>query len=139
MKLDHITINDVEYPIYCDLRVLARIQDKYETITKFERALLGWKIVYDEDGNPERAEDGTIIKENVEGSVEAIIDGLLYMIQEGQRIEGVKEEDMISEDEIYTCIGSPFALKYVVHSFFYKCFESKKKESTPERTKKMKK
>ena len=137
MELDHITINDTEYPVYCDLRVLARIQDKYETISKFERALLGQKIVYDADGNPERTEDGTIVKEETESSVEAIVDGLLYMIQEGQRLEG--EEVTITEDELYGCIGNPYVLKYVVHSIFMKCFSSKKKEETPDMTRTTKK
>lgn len=137
MELDHITINGIDYPAYCDLRVLSRIQDKYETITKFERALLGQVIRYDEDGNPERTEDGTIVKEETESSVEAIVDGLLYMIQEGQRIEGT--EELISEDDLYTCIGNPYTLRYVVHSIFIKCFSGKKKENIPEVTRKTKK
>lgn len=137
MEVEHITINDVTYPAFCDLKVLARIQDKYETITKYERALLGQKIVYDEDGNPERNEDGSIIKEDTESSVEAIVDGLLFMIQEGQRIEG--DENLITEDELYTCIGNPYALKFVVHAVFMKCFSGKKKESSPATSRKTKK
>lgn len=127
IKVDHIKIGETEYPAFCDLRVLERIQDKYETITKFERALLGKKLVFDDDGNPERNEDGSLVKEDVEGSIRAIVDGLLFMIQEGQRIEG--EKDLITEDDIYFGIGNPYVLKYIVHALFFKCFESKKKET----------
>ncbi len=130
-KLDHITIGDTKYPVYCDLRVLARIQERYETISRFERLLLGQQIVYDEDGNPERREDGTIVKTETESSVQAIVDGLLFMIQEGQRLEGVDENDMIAEDDLYSCIGNPLVLKYIVHAIFMKCFGSKKKEDKP--------
>jgi hypothetical protein len=126
IKVDHVKIGDIEYPAFCDLRVLEQLQEKYETITKFERELLGKKLVYDDDGNPERNDDGSLVKEDVEGSIRAIVDGLLFMIQEGQRLTG--EKDLITEDEIYACIGNPFLLKYIVHALFYKCFESKKKE-----------
>ena len=126
IKVEHVKIGDTEYPAFCDLRVLEKIQDKYETITKFERELLGKKLIYDEDGNPERNEDGSLVKEDVEGSIRAIIDGLVFMIQEGQRLTGEKE--LITEDELYSCIGNPFVLKYMVHALFFKCFESKKKE-----------
>ena len=127
-KINHVNIGDKEYPAFCDLRVLEKLQDKYETITKYERELLGKKLVYDEDGNPERNEDGSLVKEDVEGSIRAIVDGLYLMIQEGQRLEG--EKDLITEDEIYSCIGNPYLLKYIVHSLFYSCFKSKKKETT---------
>lgn len=136
IEVNHVKIGEVEYPAFCDLRVLERIQEKYETITKFERELLGKKLVYDDDGNPERNDDGSLVKEDVEGTIRTIVDGLLFMIQEGQRLTG--EKDLITEDEIYSCIGNPFLLKYIVHSLFYSCFESKKKE-TEDQSRKMKK
>lgn len=126
IEVKHVKIGDTEYPAFCDLRVLEKLQEKYGTITKYERELLGKQLVYDEDGNPERNEDGSLVKEDVEGSIRSIIDGLLFMIQEGQHLTG--EKKLITEDELYSCIGNPFMLKYIVHALFYSCFESKKKE-----------
>ena len=136
IEVDHVTLGDRTYPAYCDLRVLEQLQDEYETITKFERALLGQKIVYDDDGNPERNDDGTIVKESLEYSVRAIVKGLYYMIREGQRLEG--EAELITEEEIYDMQLNVILLKMVVHGLFMKCFEIKKNESveTSKKTKK---
>lgn len=136
IEVDHVTLGDRTYPAYCDLRVLEQLQDEYETITKFERALLGQKIVYDDDGNPERNDDGTIVKESLEYSVRAIVKGLYYMIREGQRLEG--EDELITEEEIYDMQLNVILLKMVVHGLFMKCFEIKKNESveTSKKTKK---
>lgn len=136
IEVDHVTLGNKTYPAYCDLRVLEQLQDEYETITKYERALLGQKIVYDADGNPERADDGTIVKETTEQSVHAIVKGLYLMIREGQRIEG--ETDLITEDDIYEMQINVILLKMVVHGLFMKCFDVKKKDSdvTSRKTKK---
>lgn len=137
IEVDHVTLGEKTYPAYCDLRVLEQLQDEYETITKFERALLGQKIVYDEDGNPERKEDGTIVKESIEYSVKAVVKGLYYMIREGQRIEGAK--DLIKEDDIYDMQTNVILLRMVVHGLFMKCFEIKKKDEKVTTSRKMKK
>lgn len=126
IEVDHVTLGDTTYPVYCDLRVLEQIQEEYESITAFERALLGQKIKYDEDGNPERLEDGSIVKEQTEASVHAMVKGLYLMIREGQRIEG--EEELITEDEVYAMQLNTLLVKMVVHGLFMKCFTVKKKE-----------
>ncbi len=127
IEVDHVTLAGKTYPAYCDLRVLEQLQDEYESITKYERALLGQQIVYDSDGNPERNEDGSIVKETTESSVHAIVRGLYLMIREGQRIEG--ETDLITEDDIYDMQINTVLLRMVVHGIFMKCFTTKKKES----------
>lgn len=126
IEVDHVTLAGKTYPAYCDLRVLDQLQEEYESITAFERALLGQKIVYDEDGNPERNEDGTIVKEKIEASVHAMVKGLYLMIREGQRLEG--ETELITEDDIYDLQLNTLLLRMVVHGLFMKCFETKKKE-----------
>lgn len=126
IEVDHVTLAGKTYPAYCDLRVLDQLQEEYESITAFERALLGQKIVYDEDGNPERNEDGTIVKEKTEASVHAMVKGLYLMIREGQRLEG--ETELITEDDIYDLQLNTLLLRMVVHGLFMKCFETKKKE-----------
>lgn len=136
IEVDHVTLAGKTYPAYCDLRVLDQLQEEYESITAFERALLGQKIVYDEDGNPERNEDGTIVKEKTEASVHAMVKGLYLMIREGQRLEG--ETGLITEDDIYDLQLNTLLLRMVVHGLFMKCFEVKKKDSdvTSKKTKK---
>lgn len=126
IEVDHVTLAGKTYPAYCDLRVLDQLQVEYESITAFERALLGQKIVYDEDGNPERNEDGTIVKEKTEASVHAMVKGLYLMIREGQRLEG--ETELITEDDIYDLQLNTLLLRMAVHGLFMKCFETKKKE-----------
>ena len=142
IKVDHITIGDNKFPVYCDLRVLEQIQDKYETVSKYERALLGQEIVYDDDGNPLRNEDGSIEKTYREPSVKAIVTGLYLMVKEGQKIESKQgiEADPIDEDDIYALVGeSPLTLSLLVHGLFMKCFSTKKNEDNKQTTRKMKK
>ncbi len=126
IEVDHVTLGGITYPAFCDLRVLEQIQEEYESITAFERELLGQKIKYDEDGNPERLEDGSIVKEKTEASVHAMVKGLYLMIKEGQRLEG--ETEFITEDEVYALQLNTLLMKMVVHRLFMKCFDIKKKE-----------
>lgn len=138
IKTDHITWNGKEYPVYCDLRVLEKIQNEFETITQFERALLGQEIVYDEDGNAERDEAGNLIKKDTEPSIRAAVRGLYLMMEEGRRIEESqgKEVDPVSEDDIMSYAGNFYALGLLVHGIFMKCFASKKKEEKQTTSKK---
>lgn len=139
IKVDHITWNGKQYPVYCDLRVLDKIQNEFETITQFERALLGQEIVYDEDGNAERDDAGNIIKKDKEPSIMAAVRGFYLMLEEGRRIEesqGIKV-DPISEDDILNYAGNFYTLGLLVHGIFMKCFASKKKEEDQTTSKKM--
>ncbi len=135
IELDYISLADKKYPAYCDLRVLSQIQEEFESVNEFERQLLGQKIVYDADGNPERNEDGTIVKESIDSSIRAIVKGLYLMIHEGQRLEGATE--FITEDEVYDLQENTILLRMVVHGLFMKCFTSKKNENikTPRKKK----
>ena len=70
--MNQITIDGETYPIYCDLLVLEKIQDEYESVNQFERELLGYEILRDENGEPLRAEDGTLLMAAKEPKMKAI-------------------------------------------------------------------
>ena len=142
ISVDHIDIGEDRFPMYCDLRVLEKLQDRFETISKFERELLGQELVYDDDGNPLRDGNGTIEKKQTEPSVKAIVAGLYLMIEEGQRMEAKQgiESEPISEDDIYElCEGNTFLLSRIVHTIFMKSFTTKKNEDGTKTSRKTKK
>ena len=122
IKLDHITWNGKKYPVYCDLLVLEKIQEEFETINQFERELIGQAVVYDEDGNAERDDTGALVKKAVEPTIKTIVRGLYLMIEEGQRIETSqgKEVEPITEEDIMSYCGNFYALGIMVHGIFMK-------------------
>lgn len=140
IELNEIEINDVKYPIYCDLNVLELIQENFESVNEFERGILGLTPLRDKDGELMRNEAGELIQKQVEPKIKAIAFGLFVMIREGQRIRKRETGDdtpLIDKDEIMEgCRTSFLELAEVVRTEFNKCFVIKKKESTSAKTKK---
>ena len=133
VELNHIEINGVKYPIYCDLNVLEVIQDKFTSVNKFERDLLGLTPIY-ENGELQRDENGSILNSQGEPKIKAIVYGLYLMIREGQRIDARqtgREWEELPLDEIRECCSIPFSeLAVILHDEFNRCFDVKKKSRT---------
>ena len=133
IDLNHIEINGVKYPVFCDLNVLEVIQEKFTSVNKFERDLLGLTPLY-QDGELQRDEKGLILNSQGEPKIKAIVYGLYLMIREGQRIDARqtgKEWEELSMDEIRECCTIPFSdLATLLHDEFNRCFNVKKKSKT---------
>lgn len=129
--LNHIEIDGVKYPIYCDLNVLELIQDNFTSINKFERDILGLTPLLDENGEIKRNEEGLILNSQGEPQIRAIVFGLYLMIKEGQRIDTRqtgKEWEELTIDDIRELCAVPFMeLSEKLHAEFNRCFEVKKK------------
>jgi hypothetical protein len=132
IKLNYIDIGGMEFPIYCDLNVLEKAQEEFESLTRFERELIGLELVRDADGNLVLNEDGTIKKKEGEPKIKALSFALREMVREGRKIEerqtGEEPVD-ISEDElIELCDIGYRELSFKLHQEFNRCFEAKKKK-----------
>lgn len=140
IKLPTVKIDGENYPIYCDLFVLAQIQEKMD-INDFERGIVGAEIVRDENGDPEHLEDGRIRYVFGKYDINALIMGLTLMINEGLFIDSEQNDtEYESVDEKYigrVCDMSLVELSNVVHEAFGRCLTAKKnvKEKTPNRRK----
>lgn len=129
-KMKRILIARRTYPYKIDLNVLEAIQDKYGSISQFERELLGYRFRLDEDGNQIYSEDGEPVMYRVEPSIRAIKAVLPAAINEGLAIEAEergKEYVPIAEEEVFrNCTISYELLARMLHDEFKRCFETKK-------------
>ena len=132
ITLNHIDIEGVSYPLYCDLNVLEKAQDEFKSINQFERDLLGLEIVRDDKGEPVRDENGRIKSEAGEPKIRAISFALREMILEGMKIEkrqnGKEPEDISGDELIEICDIDYRDLSFKLHQEFNRCFEAKKKK-----------
>lgn len=130
IELNHIEINGVKYPLYCDLNVLELIQEKFTSVNRFERDLLGLTPII-ENGEIKRDDNGLIISSQGEPKIKAIVYGLYLMIREGQRIDARqtgKEWEELPLEEIQEACTIPFSeLARILHDEFNRCFAVKKK------------
>ena len=129
IELPTVTINGEDFPIYCDLYVLEKIQERMD-INDFERGILGVEIVRDEDGEPARREDGRIELVRGKYNINALIMGLTFMINEGLAIDSDQTGKELEEmDEKYigrVCDMPIIELSNTVHEAFIRCLDSKK-------------
>lgn len=130
MKLKRIIINGKTYPMKMDLNVLELIQEKYESVSKFERDILGIKYVKNEDGTQRYNADGDPQMVIGEVSIKAIKLALPAMINEGLAIEAEetgKAFDRVEEEFIFrNCNISYELLGEMIYEEFKRCFEVKK-------------
>lgn len=135
-----VRLSGEEFPIYCDLYVLEQIQDRMD-INDFERAIIGAKIVRDDNGDPVYEEDGRIRMVFGGYDINALIMGLTLMINEGLLIESEQEEteyDPVDEKYIKRIVDMRLMeLSNLVHKAFGRCLNSKKNEE-PKKTSKKK-
>ena len=131
IDIPKITINGEQYPIYCDLYVLSKIQDRMD-INDWERGVLGVAIVRDKDGNPILKENGRIELTYGKYDIDALILGLTLMINEGLLIDSEqtgKEYEPVDEKYIGRVCDLPLVeLSNTVHETFGRCLTSKKNE-----------
>lgn len=129
IELMHIEIDGEEYPLYCDMYVLQKIQDEYKSINQFERDLMGYVVQRDVEGKPRRNEDGSIMLMQGEAVPKAVLLGLRLMIDEGMTIEQEQEgitRDHLPEKHLGRIVDVPFdELARILHEAFSRCFVKK--------------
>ena len=132
IKLNRIEIDGVSYPLYCDLNVLEKAQEEFESINQFERDLIGLEIIRDDKGEPIYDNEGYIMKSQGEPKIKAVSFALREMIREGQKVEerqdGIEPAEITGEELIELCDIGFQELSIKLHQEFNRCFESKKKK-----------
>lgn len=141
-KLSYMKFSGERYPYIIDLNVLEAIQDKFGSISEFERKVVGVEKVLDKNGQELLEANGSPKMRIVEPNMAAINFILPEMINEGLAIEAEREGKeykpvnplLIMAD----CNLEYTELSRLIHEEFVRRFESKKSkhsESSPKRRK----
>lgn len=110
-----------EYPIRCDINVLAEIQEQFETISNFEMLLTGVKIRKDGNGNALLNQDGKIMFDRCDPSVRAIAAILPCMLKEACSGTGLDE----ALDAVKNARFELYDTALQMYKELEKCFERK--------------
>jgi len=128
-NMTRIELSGKEYPIKCSNYVLEKIQESYDRIGKWERAILGVEPIM-EDDQPKKDAEGKIIYKKVDVSVKAINAALPEMIREGMDIEAEENGEKpvkLTDKQIIRLIDMDYeTLGEIIHDEFKRCFYSKK-------------
>lgn len=151
-NLGNIQIGGKNYPICCDMRVLAEIQESYPgTIPQFEMDMIGLDYVRDDDGviQFEKDKDGISRAKKTLGApkVRTLMLALELMLREGINLYNVQhagDPDRIdygapeaTASTLAVICRIPYTdLAQILHAEFSKCFgaETVKKKEPKKRT-----
>ena len=125
-EVHHITLSGKEIPIKCDILVLERLQQKYGSLSVFEREILNWEYEKDADGKKKKTR---VAKEP---NIEAVLYALYEMAKEGAVIEGIEigqREDFMRKIDVQF-----MDLASAVHDEFAFGFSEKNGVTTQKRT-----
>lgn len=127
--LNYIELSGKSYPIRCDILVLEKIQEKYDSLDDFESKLMTWEPELDEEGNKIREENGDIKYRGKLPYAKALNDALYWMASEGEAVAAEEESrkpQAITRDGIARKADlTPIELANLLHDEFYRCFKSK--------------
>ena len=130
-NLQKITIGGKELPIKCNIGVLAYIQEKYGTVSKFEQMLIGMTPITNESGETEYSW--------TEPSIPAIKDITPLFIREGiiqAELQGEDYSDIEWKDAFDDFDFNYIEVALALHFEFQRCFHRKKKTNLKATTKK---
>lgn len=132
-KLNHVTLSGEEYPIKCDMLVLEQIQNEYGSIAKFEKEIIAWEPMLDENGEEVLNDSGIRKVKSKLPSAKAVNDALYWMITEGMEIEAAKKNEsfkVLKREELLRRIDMAYMkLVNLVHDEFSRCFEDPNEET----------
>ena len=132
-KIKYIELSGEEFPIKCDILVLEKIQDKYEDLSEFENKLNGFTPAVDENGEYKRNEEGRLVGFYGEPKMEALLDALEWMVEEGIEIEQENGKDIQKASGkalIRKADMTPKELAEILHEEFARCFRRKNQKTT---------
>jgi len=129
-NLQKIQIGGRTYPVKMDLCVLEQIQENYQSISQWERDILGIGYVLDAQGSVVLGDDGRPMGCLKEPSIKAIRAALQPMINEGLEIEAEQEgkpwTPVTKEFIDRECTTDYIFLADMIHEEFGRCFAVKK-------------
>lgn len=132
--LNYIELSGKSYPIRCDILVLEKIQEKYDSLDDFESKLMTWEPDLDEEGNKIREENGDVKYHGKLPDAKALNDALYWMVSEGEAVEAEEEgrkPEVITREGIARKVDlTPMELSNQLHDEFYRCFKSKNVKTT---------
>ncbi len=138
IEMNTVMIGDEEYPIYCDLYVLDRIQSRM-SVNDFERGIVGVDIVRDRNGDPMHDENGNIRLKPGKHNIATMLFGLTLMINEGLEIRSEQDHvecEVVTEKDIARrCTMQIAEIAVILHDEFFRCIGIKKKEETKTKVK----
>lgn len=116
------TLNNQDYPIWCDLVVLEKIQNEVGDIIRAEDKLRGFVPRVDDDGVIDRTIGNFTIPD-----ISLVTKSLVWMMEEGKEVCGGQYDipsikDLKQQEEY-----SITALSLIVHEQFANCVSGKKK------------
>ena len=138
-KLSMVKIGDKQFPIKCNIEVLAAIQDEFENIAEYEQKIIGLRPKKNKDGSIKKIQtaDGTEVIDFEQSfpSVKAIAFSLPLMVSAGIE-QALEQGDTIPttdwrkgiKDVDFEIIETALAL----YNEFERCFRRKK--SIPRRS-----
>lgn len=134
-----IELSGEKYPVKCDLVVLEKIQDEFDSVDEFERRLIPWEPSLDEEGNVVKSKEGKILYKGKIPDIKAVNAALEYMVNEGEEILAEREgrkPNFFSRETIARRVDiSPANLADQLHDEFNRCFRIKNEKTTQNQTK----
>lgn len=128
-KLNYITLSGEQFPIWCGMEVLERIQEEYQDLTEFEDKLEKFIPDTDEEGKVKRNENGLIPGHYEMPNIKALNDGLYWMVSAGMEIEAEMEKEPLKKMDRKQLLRkvdlNPYELGKLLHKEFARCFERK--------------
>lgn len=135
--LSYIELSGKSYPIRCDILVLEKIQEKYDSLDSFESKLMTWEPEMDQEGNKIREENGDIKYRGKLPDAKVLNDALYWMVSEGEAVaaeeESRKPQAITREGIARKADLTPIELANLLHDEFYRCFKSKNGKTTQEK------
>lgn len=132
IELNHIELSGEVYPVYCDIYVLEKIQERMP-ISEFERQLIGRAIKRDDHGRPMYNEDGSFQLVPAAQNLQILVFAATVMINEGIEIQNDQDGtdlEPLTEKYVARIIDMNYVeLTIALHHEFNRCFGSKKKEA----------
>ena len=129
-KVEYLELSGQKVPIKCDLLVLEKIQEAYGDLSVFENKLMGFVPSLDEEGNPEKNEDGLQVGKYGMPDIKVLNQALIWFAEEGAVCEECEADRPEGTDLLRMADIRPDDLGNMLHKEFMRCFERKNESPT---------
>lgn len=131
-----IEIGGEYHPIKCNIEVMAALQDRFGSLNAFEKAIIGLRDVYDDDGKLKKDEDGNQLFMTGEPSIKAVIEALPIMLKAGYD-DAIEQGEASERPDLRKAIKEA-DFDYIktansIHDEFKRCYERKNRKTPPKR------
>lgn len=139
-EVTRVKIGTVDVPIRCDINVLCALQNKFETLARFEQKLIGMNPILNADGSFKYNSDGTLVYKMSEPSFDAIAFSFPLLAREGieqLREQGEEFTDLEWKESFKDADFDYIQVALAINSEFQRCFHRKKKKMNSKATTKV--